>query len=137
MPLDKMPNSEEFLLTHDSKVLHTLGHPVACVIDKDGQKTQYASLTNNPSLKAGLTGFLNKHDDLGLLIGFKLQIQTDSEFFEYTVYPNEEFVDTVIFNESISIINEKMETLFTLRKIVTDQFVKTRIEFDKFQKMLS
>jgi hypothetical protein len=72
-----------------------------------------------------------------LLIGFKLQIQTDSEFFEYTVYPNEEFVDTVILNESISIINEKMETLFTLRKIVTDQFVKTRSEFDKFQKMLS
>jgi hypothetical protein len=136
MPLDKMPNPEEFLLTHDSKVLHTLGHPVACVIDKDAKKTQYASLTNNLSLKAGLTGFLNKHDNLGLLIGFKLQIQTDSEFFEYTVYPNEEFVDTVIFNESISIINEKMETLFTLRKIVTDQFVKTRIEFDKFQKML-
>ena len=68
-------------------------------------------------------------------MGFKLQIQTISESFEYTVYPNEEFIDAVIFNESISIINEKMKNLFTLRKIVTDQFVKTRSEFNKFKKM--
>jgi hypothetical protein len=137
MPLDKMPDSEDFVLTNTSRVLHVQGHPVACIVDEHPQESRYLSLSNNPSLKASLTGFLNKHDDLGLLIGFKLQIQTDSEFFEYTVYPNEEFVDTVIFNESISIINEKMETLFTLRKIMTDQFVKTRTEFDKFQKMLS
>ena len=136
MPLDKMPDSEEFALTHNSKVLHTQGHPVACIVDENGQKSQYRYLSDNPSLKAGLTGFLNKHDDLGLLIGFKLQIKTDLESFEYTVYPNEEFIDTVIFNESVSIINKKMETMFTLRKIVTDQFVKTRSEFDKFKKML-
>ena len=29
-----------------------------------------------------------------------------------------------------------MENLFTLRKIVTDQFVKTRSEFDKFKKIM-
>lgn len=132
-----MPNSEEFVHTHNSLVLHTQGNPVACIIDENVQESQYHSLSNDPTLKAGLTGFLNKHDDLGLLMGFKLQIQTDSAFFEYTVYPNEEFVDTVIFNESISIINEKMENLFTLRKIVTDQFVKTRSEFDKFKKIMS
>ena len=137
MPLDKMPDSEEFVLTHNSVVLHTQGRPVACIIDKNGSKSGYGSLQNNSSLKAGLTGFLNKHDDLGLLMGFKLQIQTTSEFFEYIVYPNEEFIDTVIFNESISIINEKMENLFTLRKIVTDQFVKTRSEFNKFKKMMT
>ena len=138
MPLDKMTNPEEFMLTHNSTVLHTKGKPVACIIDKNpDNKPRYESLPNDPSLKASLIGFLNKHDDLGLLMGFKLKIQTDTKFFEYTVYPNEEFVDTVILNESISIINEKMETLFTLRKIVTDQFVKTRSEFDKFQKMLS
>ena len=137
MPLDKMPDSEEFVLTHESTVLHTQGVPVACIIDKNGLESSYQSLPNDLSLKAGLTGFLNKHDDLGLLMGFKLQIKTDSEFFEYTVYPNNEFVDAVIFNESISIIDEKMKNLFTLRKIVTDQFVKTRSEFDKFKKMIS
>ncbi|QLH02800.1 hypothetical protein C5F47_04155 [Nitrosopumilus cobalaminigenes] len=137
MPLDKMPDSEEFVLTHESTVLHTQGVPVACIIDKNGLESSYQSLPNDLSLKAGLTGFLNKHDDLGLLMGFKLQIKTDSEFFEYTVYPNDEFIDTVIFNESISIIDEKMKNLFTLRKIVTDQFVKTRSEFDKFKKMIS
>ncbi|MBC8515717.1 MAG: hypothetical protein ISR81_05685 [Nitrosopumilus sp.] len=136
MPLDKMTNSEEFALTHNSLVLHTKGNPVACIIDDNVQESQYGSLSNDPTLKAGLAGFLNKHDDLGLLMGFKLKIQTDSVFFEYTVYPNEEFIDTVIFNESISIINEKMENLFTLRKIVTDQFVKTRSEFDKFKKIM-
>jgi len=137
MPLDKMPDSEQFVLTHNSTVLHTQGKPVACIIDESEQDSRYHSLPNDPSLRAGLTGFLNKHDDLGLLMGFKLQIQTDSEFFEYTVYPNEEFNDTVIFNESISIINKKMDNLFTLRKIVTDQFVKTRSEYEKFKKMIS
>ncbi len=137
MPLDKMPDSEEFVLTHSSTVLHTQGKPVACIIDKNGLEFGYQSLPNDSSLKAGLTGFLNKHDDLGLLMGFKLQIQTSSNFFEYTVYPNDEFIDTVIFNESISIINERMENLFTLKKIVTDQFVKTRSEFNKFKKMMT
>lgn len=136
MPLDKIPNSEEFVLTHNSTVLHTKGKPVACIIDDAQNDSRYASLPNDSTLRASLTGFLNKHDDLGLLMGFKLKIQTDTESFEYTVYPNEEFIDTVIFDESIFIINDKMENLFSLRKIVTDQFVKTRSEFDKFKKMM-
>ena len=135
MPLDKMPDPDEFVLTHNSKVLHIKGNPVACILDNQND-SRYASLPNDPSLRASLMGFLNKHDDLGLLMGFKLKIQTDTEFFEYTVYPDEEFIDTVIFDESIHIVNDSMENLFSLRKIVTDQFVKTRSEFDKFKKMM-
>ena len=135
MPLDKMPEPDEFVLTHNSKVLHTKGNPAACIIDNQND-SKYASLPNDPSLKASLIGFLNKHDDLGLLMGFKLKIQTDTESFEYTVYPDEEFIDTVIFDETIHIINDLMENFFSLRKINTDQFVKTRSEFEKFKKMI-
>jgi len=135
MPLDKMPNSGEYVLTHNSRVLHTKGNPVACIIDNQND-SRYTSLPDDPSLKASLIGFLNKHDDLGLLMGFKLKMQTNIESFEYTVYPNEEFIDTVIFDETIHIINDSMEILFSLRKIVTDQFVKTRSEFEKFKKMM-
>ena len=135
MPLDKMPEPDEFVLTHNSKVLHTKGNPAACIIDNQND-SKYASLPNDPSLKASLIGFLNKHDDLGLLMGFKLKIQTDTEYFEYVVYPDEAFTDTVIFDETIHIINDSMENLFSLRKINTDQFVKTRTEFEKFKKMI-
>ena len=135
MPLDKMPEPDEFVLTHNSKVLHIKGNPVACIIDNQND-SRYASLPNDPSLKASLIGFLNKHVDLGLLMGFKLKIQTDTESLEYTVYPDEEFADTVIFDETIHIINDSMESLFSLRKINTDQFVKTRSEFEKFKKMI-
>ena len=135
MPLDKMLNSEDFVLTNNSKVLHSKGKPLACIIDNQNN-SKYTSLPNDPSLRASLIGFLNKHDDLGLLMGFKLKIQTETEFFEYTVYPDEEFIDTVIFDESIHIINDSMENLFSLRKIETDQFVKTRSEYDKFKKMV-
>ena len=135
MPLDKMPEPDEFVLTHNSKVLHTKGNPVACIIDNQNDP-QYASLPNDPSLKASLIGFLNKHNDLGLLMGFKLKIQTNTESFEYAVYPDEVFIDTVIFDETIHIINDSMENLFSLRKINTDQFVKTRTEFEKFKKMI-
>ena len=136
MPLDKILDSQDFVLTHNSTILHVKGEPMACIIDDTQTESQYSSLPNDPSLKASLIGFLNKHDDLGLLMGFKLKIQTDTKFFEYTVYPNDEFIDTVIFDESIFIINDKLENIFSLRRIVTDQFVKTRSEFEKFKKMM-
>jgi hypothetical protein len=133
-----MPDSDEFIPTHKSTILHTKGEPVACIVDHDSQnESRYNSILNDPSLQVSLIGFLNKHDDLGLLMGFKLKIKTDTEFFEYTVYPDSEFIDTVIFNESIFIINEKLENLYFLKKIITDQFVKTKTEFDKFQKMIN
>ncbi|MCJ8306657.1 MAG: hypothetical protein HRU07_06365 [Nitrosopumilus sp.] len=138
MPLDKMPNSDEFIPTHKSTILHTKGEPVACIVDHDSQnESRYNSILNDSSIQVSLIGFLNKHEDLGLLMGFKLKIKTDTEFFEYTVYPDSEFIDTVIFNESIFIINEKLENLYFLKKIITDQFVKTKTEFDKFQKMIN
>ena len=135
MPLDKMPDPDEFIPTHNSRVLHVKGSPVACIIDSQND-SRYASLPNDPSLRASLTGFLNKHDELGLLMGFQLKIQTDTEHFAYTVYPDEQFIDTVIFDEAIHIINDSMESLFSLRRIITDQFVKTRSEFEKFKKAL-
>ncbi|MGH1566173.1 MAG: hypothetical protein ACRBB5_01840 [Nitrosopumilus sp.] len=136
MPLDKMSEPEEYIPTHKSTTLHIKSSPAACIIDENTDESSYSSMMDNSNLKASLIGFLNRHENLGLLMGFKLKIQTDSEFFEYTVYPDEYFIDTVIFNESIFIINSKMENLFLLRKIVTDQFVKTKTEFDKLQKMM-
>ena len=133
-----MPNSDEFIPTHKSTILHTKGEPVACIVDHDSQNEfRYNSILNDSSIQVSLIGFLNKHEDLGLLMGFKLKMKTDAEFFEYTVYPDSEFIDTVIFNESIFIINEKLENLYFLKKIITDQFVKTKTEFDKFQKMIN
>ena len=133
-----MPDSDEFIPTHKSTILHTKGEPVACIVDHDSQnESRYTSMVDDSSLQVSLIGFLNKHDDLGLLMGFKLKIKTDTEFFEYTVYPDSEFIDTVIFNESIFIINEKLENLYFLKKINMDQFVKTKTEFDKFQKMIN
>ena len=137
MPLDKMSNPEEFIPTHKSTVLHVKGKPAACIFDKNPEnESRYAAMLSNSSLKASLTGFLNKHDDLGLLMGFKLQLQTTDDFFEYVVYPTGKFIDSLIFTETIFIINDKLDCLFSLR-IITDQFVKTRTEFEKFQNMLS
>lgn len=137
MPLDKMPDSEEFIPTHKSIVLHKNGNPVACIVDKTTENnTRYEKLLKDSTLKASLTGFLNKHEDLGLLMGFKLKIQTIDDFFEYTVYPNDEFVDTLIFTETIFLINDALDSIFSLR-IVTDQFVKTRIEFKRFQNTMT
>ena len=137
MPLDKVSNPEQFVPTHKSLVLTIHDIPVGCILEANSKnETRYLSLENNyPSVN--LMGFLNKDEDLGLLMGFKLKIQNKDEFFEYTVYPNEEFVDAVILNESIFIINEKLENLFALRGVVTDQFVKTKSEFEKFKKILN
>ncbi len=132
MPLDKMTNPEDFVPTHKSVILHIQGKPVACVIDT---QNNYDSIKDNLSTRANLLGFLNKDDEFGLLMGFQLKIKTDEEFFQFTVYPNEEFTETLIFDERIFIINQQMDPLFSL-KINTDQFVKTKSEFDKFQKMV-
>ncbi|AFS80908.1 hypothetical protein NKOR_05110 [Candidatus Nitrosopumilus koreensis AR1] len=132
MPLDKMANPEDFVPTHKSVVLHIQGTPVACIIDP---QNNYDDVNDDPSLRASLTGFLNKDDEFGLLMGFQLKIKTDEQFLQFTVYPNEELIETLIFDERLFIINEKMDPLFSL-KINTDQFVKTKSEFDKFQKMI-
>ena len=138
MPLDKILDTEQYASSHKSTVLHVKGKPVACIIDNDpNNENLFKSISKNDTLKASLIGFLNKHDDFGLLMGFKLKIQTDSSFFEYTVYPSEDFVETVIFNESIYIINEKLDHLFSLKKIVTTQFIKTKTEFDKLKKQIT
>ena len=137
MPLDKMPDSEEFMVTHKSVILHVKGTPVACIVDENSENIlRYDAIKNDTSLRASLIGFLNKDDELGLFMGFKLKIQTDDDFLEYTVYPNDELIDTIIFEESIFIINKKLENLFSIQKIMTDQFVKTKSEFEKFQKMI-
>jgi hypothetical protein len=132
MPLDKMSNTEDYAPTNKSVILHLQGKPVACVIDNENN---YDDVNDNPSLRASLTGFLNKDEELGLFMGFQLKIKTDEQFFQFTVYPNDEFIETVIFDERIFLINEKMEPLFSL-KINTDQFVKTKSEFDKFRQMI-
>ena len=137
MPLDKMPDSEEFMVTHKSVILHVKGTPVACIVDENSENIlRYDAIKNDTSLRASLIGFLNKDDELGLFMGFKLKIQTDDDFLEYIVYPNDELIDTIIFEESIFIINEKLDNLFSIQKIMTDQFVKTKSEFEKFQKMI-
>jgi hypothetical protein len=136
MPLDKMPNSEEFIPTHKSTILHVNGTPIACIIDDDLQNKSRYNAIEKSSLRASLVGFLNKDEELGLFMGFKLKIQTNDDYFEYTVYPNDQFIDTIIFEESIVIINQKLETLFSIQKIMTDQFVKTRSEFEKFQNII-
>ena len=68
-------------------------------------------------------------------MGFKFKIQINNEILEYTSYPNNEFIDAIILNEIIFIIDSKMKQIFSC-KILTDQFVKTKSEFDKFQKIL-
>ena len=128
-----MPNSEEFIPTHKSTILHVNGTPIACIIDDDLQNKSRYNAIEKSSLRASLVGFLNKDEELGLFMGFKLKIQTNDDYFEYTVYPNDQFIDTIIFEESIVIINQKLETLFS---IMTDQFVKTRSEFEKFQNII-
>ena len=137
MPLDKMPDSEKFVQTHKSAVLHIKEEPVACIIEENKNYfSYYENLRLSDSVKVSLIGFLNKHDDLGLLMGYKLKIQQDDyKIIEFTSYPNEEFIDAVILNETVFIISKKLDVLFSM-KILTDQFVKTKIEFEKFKKLL-
>ena len=73
---------------------------------------------------------------MGLLMGFKFKIQINNELLEYTSYPNNEFIDAIILNEMIFIIDNQMKQIFSC-KISTDQFVKTKSELDKFLKILN
>ena len=137
MPLDKIEDTEEYAKTHESLILHIKNNPVGCIIEKNNEKKSKFSLIKKKSdVKASIRGFLNKHEEAGLLMGFKFKIQINNEILEYTVYPNDEFIDAVILNEMIFVIDNKMKQIFSC-KILTDQFVKTKSELDKFQKILN
>ena len=137
MPLDKIENIEEYVKTHESLVLHIKNNPVGCIIEENNEnKSKYSLVEKKSEVKASIRGFLNKHEDAGLLMGFKFKIQINNEILEYTSYPNEEFIDAIILNEMIFVIDNKMKQIFSC-KILTDQFVKTKSELDKFQKILN
>ena len=136
MPLDKIVDTEEYIKTHESLILHIKNNPVGCIIEENSKnKSKYSLIEKKSEIKASIRGFLNKHEDIGLLMGFKFKIQINNEILEYTSYPNNEFIDAIILNEMIFIIDNKMKQIFSC-KILTDQFVKTKSEFDKFQKIL-
>ena len=137
MPIDKIENIEEYVKTHESLVLHIKNNPVGCIIEENNEnKSKYSSIEKKSEVKASIRGFLNKHEDVGLLMGFKFKIQINNEILEYTSYPNEEFIDAIILNEMIFVIDNKMKQVFSC-KISTDQFVKTKSELNKFQKILN
>ena len=137
MPLDKIEDTEEYAKTHESLILHIKNNPVGCIIEKNNEsKSKYLLIEKKSDVKASIRGFLNKHEDSGLLMGFKFKIQINDETLEYTVYPNDEFIDAVILNEMIFVIDNKMKQIFSC-KILTDQFVKTKSELDKFLKILN
>ena len=137
MPLDKIENTETYIQTHKALVLHIKNNPVGCIIEKNNEsKSKYSLIKKKSDVKASIRGFLNKHEDAGLLMGFKFKIQINDEILEYTVYPNDEFIDAIILNEMIFVIDDKMKQIFSC-KILTDQFVKTKSELDKFQKILN
>jgi hypothetical protein len=136
MPLDKINDTEKYVQTHKSLILHIKNNPVGCIIEEnDENEHKYSKIGKKSEIKASIRGFLNKHDYQGLLMGFKFKIQINNEILEYTSYPNNEFIDAIILNEMIFIIDNKMRQIFSC-KILTDQFVKTKSEFDKFQKIL-
>ena len=135
MPLDKIKEIKEYAETHKSSVLHIQKNPVACIIDNNSKnRLKFESLENQSEIKASLRGFVNKHEEIGLVMGCKFKIQINQELLEYTLYPSIEFIESVIFNEVIFIIDNKMNQIFSC-KILTDQFVKTKSEFDKFKKL--
>ena len=137
MPLDKIEDTEEYAKTHESLILHIKNNPVGCIIEKNNEsKSKYSLIKKKSDVKASIRGFLNKHEEAGLLMGFKFKIQINDEILEYTVYPNDEFIDAIILNEMIFVIDDKMKQIFSC-KILTDQFVKTKSELDKFQKILN
>ena len=137
MPLDKIENIEEYVKTHESLVLHIKNNPVGCIIEENNEnKSKYLLVEKKSEVKASIRGFLNKHEDAGLLMGFKFKIQINNEILEYTSYPNEEFIEAIILNEMIFVIDNKMKQMFSC-KISTDQFVKTKSELNKFQKILN
>ena len=137
MPLDKIENIEEYVKTHESLVLHIKNNPVGCIIEENNEnKSKYLLIEKKSEVKASIRGFLNKHEDAGLLMGFKFKIQINNEILEYTSYPNEEFIEAIILNEMIFVIDNKMKQMFSC-KISTDQFVKTKSELNKFQKILN
>ena len=132
VPLDKMTNVRDYVPTHRGTILHIRGSPVACVVDDAGKY----SMEDGVPIRASLVGFLNKDEDLGLLMGFQLRVRAGDRHLEFTVYPDEELVDALILDDRMFVINSKMDTLLSLR-LNTDQFVKTKSEFDRFQKMCS
>ena len=128
MPLDKIEDTEEYAKTHESLILHIKNNPVGCIIEKNNEnKSKFSLIKKKSDVKASIRGFLNKHEEAGLLMGFKFKIQINNEILEYTVYPNDEFIDAIILNEMIFVIDNKMKQIFSCKILIAPSLVSSKL----------
>ena len=58
-----MNDTNEYIQTHKSLILHIKNNPVACIVEENNEnKSKYLSIEKKSEIKASIRGFLNKHE---------------------------------------------------------------------------
>ncbi len=114
MPIKELiSDSNPMNITHECKVLHIDGHPIACVIDKNQQnKQKYKSFSGNLNLQANLDPIVGESIDFGWIMILTINLRILDDKLTFTISPDDEFIDILINNSEIVVVDDFKKPLF-------------------------
>lgn len=118
MTITSKPAPDGIDITHQAKVFHVKGEPISCIIDQNPlNKSRYDSFNENPDLMGSLNPIVVESEDYGFVIIIQLKIKSLDDFFEYTVLPDDEFIDVLIKTGQIVFVDNQLKAVFTIGKL--------------------
>ena len=114
MPIEeRIASSDSSDITHECKVFHIDGHPVACIIDKNQQnKHRYELFSENSDLGENLTPTVGESTELGWIMILNISIRTLDDKMDFTILPDDEFIEVLINNSEIIIVDDYKKPMF-------------------------
>ena len=116
MPIEqRKASSDPIDVTHQCKVLHVKGHPIACIIDEEPQnKQRYDSFSDNPNLQARLNPMVSESKDHGWIMILNLSVKSLDDKMDFTIFPDDEFIEVLINNAEITFVDGFMRGIFSI-----------------------
>ena len=112
---ERAANSDHVDITHQCKVYHLGGHPIACIIEDNPQnKQRYDSFSDNPSLQERLDPMIVESKDYGWAMILKLSVQSSSDKMDFTIFPDDEFIEVLINSAEINFADHTPKPIFSM-----------------------
>ncbi|MGI0022652.1 MAG: hypothetical protein ACRD9Q_07310 [Nitrososphaeraceae archaeon] len=115
MPIEKRKADTNPYISHNCKIFHIQGHPIACIIDDNIQnKQRYDSFSDNPNLEANLNPTVGKSNDYGWVMILNLSVRSLDDKMDFTILPDDEFIEVLINNAEINFADSSPRVFFSM-----------------------
>lgn len=116
MPIKEVPNNIDHVnISHQCKIYHISGHPIACIVEENMQnKQRYDSFSDNPTLQARVIPKVVETKDHGWGMIIELNVKSSTDQMDFTIFPDDEFIEVLINNAEINFTDPTPKPIFSM-----------------------